>query len=1214
MSVIDGTTKFIVKTGNEAADRVLVSDSSGLADWVGVRSLYTSEHYVGELYGGGIVVGVWVEGGDEKVLIAALQDGTSTSQVFPNPPTASPLVSWSAYTTTLANATSLYDGRSNYSKARSLYGFTVYALTRAAVDIDTVPGGYIDWYLPSLYEMKMVYDAAAVINRTLKQDNNFKFDAKNPGTARYWTSTEANSTDAWLLDYSTNGTFVLQSKTTEARIRPVRLERKAVNNGLVTNLDVTNKLSYNDSTLTNRWVDLANYGLTSSYSFTFASTNSTGPTYSPLQGGYLRFNGSSYVDFVAPIGDTDVVTVEMWLRLGLTPGAPILYTMLFGWSIYSVFVDGYGNIGYNTGNGGDTFGLSAALVDSLGLWGNWNHYVFEMRSGTYANNKIYVNGVQQTLTQSGDENPANANFGGGLGRISSHRSSTTYLATYDISVFKVYRRALTFAEVQEGYNKYRRKYEIGVPSSHFLDSGAGSGTFSITQNLVLDLQGKKNLKVLRSDGTGLSSWVEKNYLFFRPDNQKFVGEVYGGGIIVSSWSNPANVFNYLIMSKTDVNIIVAELRYGGNVPTRLMATYDFTSWLSVGQPVKLTIAGTLVDRTISSIVSETGSATVSSGTLNLAISDGLGLNVPGTALVSPALFVDLQFVPTLIEVVVNISHTFVGDLVINLVAPNGKVINLFNRQNGSNDNLTNTVFSSNLALPGITSGTSPYTGTFRMNAASGVTTGGYTSNVTTLSALVDGKPVNGNWYLVVVDGDVGQSGTLVNWSLRFGGKRTTILLNETRTATVTYQSLRQVQIGSTGLLVPWSSVTLGALSTNNNFDGSMNVPFIVSQTGHTHSAALLADYYTSDGFGDWYLPSAFELQQAFGNLAAAGYVYGTAGVPEGEYWSSTQAGSANAYTVGFTAQNGSAIISTAKSSFRRVRAFRQVKVLANYKSWGDNEIWSEPTGDWYINPWDEANWGQYAGIRQSNLVFHFNTDNLQSYRGLTAGLTPVANSLVGGYTGTVLGQVAWSSDRYALEFNGVQAGVSGGNATPTDSYLDFGTALALQSIPITLEAWIYPTYTTDTGFFKGIFSTCVPSGTGNWYGINLYISRNSNGTYNVGIFWANGNGTSQATDIRHGFTSNGPVLPNQWSHVVGVMTGYNEISIYVNGKYVNTSLSGSSTSIGLNAAGKTMIGNFPGNVKYIFGGSIGAVRCYNTGLSATDVKNNFEKDRVRYGL
>lgn len=1209
MSVIDGTTKFFVKNGNESSDRVLISDSSGLVDWVGVKSLYTSEHYIGELYGGGIVVGIWVEGGEEKILISALQDGTSSYTTFPagqNPTITLPLAPWSGIPSSFANATSLYDGKSNYSAARSLYGFVTYAYTSGAVDIDNFGSTYTDWYLPSLYEMKMVYDSAAVINRTLG-DGNLKFDSNSPGTAKYWTSTETNASSAWLLDFGANGTFATASKTDSARIRPVRLERKTSGSGLVTNLDATNKLSYNDSKQSNRWADLANYGLTSSYSFGFSLLEflTPGLTYSPSQGGYMIFNGNSYINFNSPIGDADVVSIEMWARI--KPES--VNRMLFGWNNYDVYLLA-GGLGYNTGNG-DMYGLSASRVTELGLFDRWTHYVFEMRSGvSYTNNKIYINGVEQTYIQtSGVQSIPNTNFNGGYGKIGAWGGSLTtgggtpYLGIFDLSVFKVYKRALTQTEITDGYNKYRRKYEIGIQSSHSMDVGPGTGTFSITQNLVLNLPGKKNQKVLRSDSDGSATWVEKNYLFYRPDNQRFVGETFGGGIIVSKWNYPANVFNYLIMSKNDINVIVTDLKYGGSTPTRLMVSYDLTSWLSVGQIANFLIGSTSKSIAITSVASETGPVVISSGTLNQSIPDGS----PGTAVISPALFVDQQFTPTLIEVVVNLTHPYLGDLRLNLVSPSGNAINLYNRQTGNTDNFTNTVFSSDLTKPSITTGTNPYTGTFSMNATLGVTTGVYTSNVDNLSGLLAGNTAYGNWYLAIQDFAGGDTGTLLNWSLRLSGPRTTILLNETLTSSATYETSKRFEIGTTGLSVPWSSVTNTSVSTNN-FNGASNSVNIMAQAGNTHSAALLCRYYSSDGFGDWYLPSAFELHQAFGNLAATGYVFGTAGVPSGEYWSSTQINSNIANSVSFSGGNVSSINTATKSQSKKVRAFRQVSINANYKSWGEGDIWTEPIGDWYTDPWDESRWTQFPGIRQSNMAFHFNTDHLQSYPGLTSGFAPMVYSLIGSYTGNVLNGVTWSSDDRALVFNGTNS-----TSSPTDSVIDFGNSLAtMGTFPITLEAWIKPTYSEYPNLYKGIITTCAYGS--NNYGLNLSITYNSVGNiYTISGIFSDGLGFQSSNSKFASATIDVSTAKDSWNHICVVFTSATDIKIYINGSYRTTTISGSATTIGTNASGKTLIGTYQ-NSKYVFGGSIGAVRAYNAALSAKDVKNNFENDRVRYGI
>jgi len=70
-----------------------------------------------------------------------------------------------------------------------------------------------------------------------------------------------------------------------------------------------------------------------------------------------------------------------------------------------------------------------------------------------------------------------------------------------------------------------------------------------------------------------------------------------------------------------------------------------------------------------------------------------------------------------IDIRTTIKHTYLGDLIINLMSPNGKIINLKKRYScGSNDNLLSTVFSSDSTKPSIEIGTTPYTGTFKFDA------------------------------------------------------------------------------------------------------------------------------------------------------------------------------------------------------------------------------------------------------------------------------------------------------------------------------------------------------------------------------------------------------------------------------------------------------------------------------------------------------------------
>lgn len=57
--------------------------------------------------------------------------------------------------------------------------------------------GYTDWYLPSIEELRLINNAKNIINAVLDND-------KNPATVgisdeSYWSSTEANAEDAWML-------------------------------------------------------------------------------------------------------------------------------------------------------------------------------------------------------------------------------------------------------------------------------------------------------------------------------------------------------------------------------------------------------------------------------------------------------------------------------------------------------------------------------------------------------------------------------------------------------------------------------------------------------------------------------------------------------------------------------------------------------------------------------------------------------------------------------------------------------------------------------------------------------------------------------------------------------------------------------------------------------------------------------------------------------
>lgn len=96
----------------------------------------------------------------------------------------------------------------------------------------------------------------------------------------------------------------------------------------------------------------------------------------------------------------------------------------------------------------------------------------------------------------------------------------------------------------------------------------------------------------------------------------------------------------------------------------------------------------------------------------------------------------------------SLTHTFVGDLTIDLISPAGTKVRLFNQHGGSGQNFSNTVFNDEAATA-ISSATAPFTGSFRPFEP--------------LTAF-DGQQVNGTWKLHVVDHALQDAGSLNSWS------------------------------------------------------------------------------------------------------------------------------------------------------------------------------------------------------------------------------------------------------------------------------------------------------------------------------------------------------------------------------------------------------------------------------------------------------------------
>jgi subtilisin-like proprotein convertase family protein len=105
---------------------------------------------------------------------------------------------------------------------------------------------------------------------------------------------------------------------------------------------------------------------------------------------------------------------------------------------------------------------------------------------------------------------------------------------------------------------------------------------------------------------------------------------------------------------------------------------------------------------------------------------------------------------TQVTISFDITHTFDADLSAFLIAPDNTQITLFSKVGSSGDNFTATTLSDS-ATSSITTGTAPFTGTFKPSPG-------------LLSAFLN-KSANGTWKLKVEDTGPQDTGTLIDWSL-----------------------------------------------------------------------------------------------------------------------------------------------------------------------------------------------------------------------------------------------------------------------------------------------------------------------------------------------------------------------------------------------------------------------------------------------------------------
>ena len=179
-----------------------------------------------------------------------------------------------------------------------------------------------------------------------------------------------------------------------------------------------------------------------------------------------------------------------------------------------------------------------------------------------------------------------------------------------------------------------------------------------------------------------------------------------------------------------------------------------------------------------------GSVTAASGAINLAVPDNTANGVNNVINVAG---VPANATITNVSVTLNMSHTYPGDMIFNLQAPNGQILNLYKYGSGvftgpvsgvptwgwygaTVSQTGNTAWSTVATAPFIYNNSTPWSADAINGPVAGTVVNnptGFVSNAPNFAALyTTGPSTNGAWTLAMADGGPGDLGTLASWTVR----------------------------------------------------------------------------------------------------------------------------------------------------------------------------------------------------------------------------------------------------------------------------------------------------------------------------------------------------------------------------------------------------------------------------------------------------------------
>jgi hypothetical protein len=220
----------------------------------------------------------------------------------------------------------------------------------------------------------------------------------------------------------------------------------------------------------------------------------------------------------------------------------------------------------------------------------------------------------------------------------------------------------------------------------------------------------------------------------------------------------------------------------------------------------------------------------------------------------------------------------------------------------------------------------------------------------------------------------------------------------------------------------------------------------------------------------------------------------------------------------------------------------------------------------------------------TNLVLYYDPSNLSSYPGTGTTINDLSGN---GLNGSMSG-ITYTSPYFSY------------NGTSSQVLVDDNPLLEPGSGDWSIEFWV--NYSVLAGSSRILIAKTDGGLSAEW-GYGLRAAANGN------TFMEIGNGT---TSLQSSLTA---LTTNTWYQVVGVWTNVssNSLSLYVNGNLIG-SISHSFTSI-KNTTSPLYLGSFNGGqFSQWLNGRMGVVRMYNKSLTGSEVLQNYNADKSKYGL